>query len=215
MGNKPAPKNILLIRSATRILNPTLDSLKKEFPGAKITVLAPESAREAMENHPHIDAMLSAGNTSRMSVFSLGSSFIQKLRRCSFDMAVSLYNIDHGMGYSNIDFLAWASGADTIRGYNARGTFTELDGWGVLKKYFLEKTSFIWLLLNGLATVVLFTFITLGLLAEWVIRKLFAPQHKKKQSPGRDAKMAPVPQQAECSSNLEGVSPEVPQKVLS
>ena len=95
------------------------------------------------------------------------------MRRESFDIAISLYNVDHGMGYSNIDCLAWVSGAATIRGYNASGTFAEFDGWGVLRKYLLEKTSFIWLIINGLTTIILFIFITLGLLCEWTIRKMF------------------------------------------
>ena len=79
------------------------------------------------------------------------------------------------MGYSNIDCLAWASGAKTIRGYNMRGTFVEFNGWDVLKKYFLEKTSFAWLLINGFITLALFTFITLGLLCEWSLRKIQLP----------------------------------------
>ena len=52
MDSPTALKNILLIRSATRILHPTIESLKNEFPGSKITVLAPESTREVLEKHP-------------------------------------------------------------------------------------------------------------------------------------------------------------------
>ena len=174
MDNITELKNILLIRSATRILNPTIESLKNEFPDSRITILAPESTREILEKHPNVDFMISTGNIGRMSLFSLGSDVIRKIRLGAFDLAVSLYNIDYGMGYSNIDCLAWASGAKTIRGYNARGTFVEFNGWGILKKYLLEKTSFAWLLINGITTVVLFTFITLGLLCEWTIRKVFA-----------------------------------------
>ena len=39
-------KNILVIRSATRIMNQTLKGLKQEFPLSRITVLAPESVQE-------------------------------------------------------------------------------------------------------------------------------------------------------------------------
>ncbi|KMP12200.1 hypothetical protein UZ36_01740 [Candidatus Nitromaritima sp. SCGC AAA799-C22] len=212
MKNQTEPKNILLIRSATRIMNPTLDSLKKEFPGSKITVLAPESAREAVENHPQVDAMLSAGNTNRMSAFGLKSSTMREVRRRFFDMAVSMYNIDHGMGYSNIDFLAWTSGASTIRGYNTRGTFVELDGWSILKKYFLEKTSFVWILLNGLATVVLFICITLGMLCEWIVRKLFTTQPVEECRPENRVPQMVFPQHAERSSTPQGPPPGVPQK---
>ena len=55
MDTQESQKNILVIRSATRILNQTLLSLKEEFPECRITVLAPESAREAVEQDPLID----------------------------------------------------------------------------------------------------------------------------------------------------------------
>jgi ADP-heptose:LPS heptosyltransferase len=60
-------KNILLIRSATNILNTTIESLKKEFSNSKITVLAPESARESLESHPNVDSVISTGKMKRMT----------------------------------------------------------------------------------------------------------------------------------------------------
>ena len=212
MASAAELKNILLIRSATRILNPTIESLKNEFPSSKITVLAPESARENLENHPNVDHMLSAGNLNRMSIFSLKSEVIRKIRSGVFDLAVSLYNIDHGMGYSNIDCLAWASRAKTIRGYNTRGTFVEFNGWGILKKYFLEKSSFAWLLINGITTLVLFTFITLGLLCEWTIRKIFASNTIEK-NPTTGQQQIVLPHNAERTKIPQGTPPGVHQKV--
>ena len=174
MKDSPDPIKILLIRSATNTLNTTIKSLKDEFPAAMITVLAPESARKTLKSDSNINSIISAGSINRMSIFSLQGKVIKEIRSGAFDLAVSLYNIDHGMGYSNIDCIAWASGAKNIRGYNARGTFVRFNGWGVLKKYALEKTSFAWVLINGFTTVMLFLFITLGLLCEWIVRKLFA-----------------------------------------
>ena len=212
MDSAPDIKNILLIRSATRILNPTIESLKKEFPDSKITVLAPESTRAFLEKHPNVDFTISVGNISRMSVFSIRSDLIKKIRRGKFDLAVSLYNIDHGMGYSNIDCLAWASGAKTIRGYNARGTFVEFNGWGILKKYFLEKSSFAWLVINGITTLVLFTFITLGLLCEWSLRKIFVSNVMGKNSVTERQRII-LPQNVELTKTPQGLPPEVHQKV--
>ena len=147
-----------------------------------------------------------------MNVFSLGSSVLRKIRYEVFDLAVSLYNIDHGMGYSNIDCLVWASGAKTFRGYNALGTFVEFNGWDVLKKCFLEKTSFAWLLINGITTVVLFMFITLGLLSEWIIRKTFANNNMEKPP---TAKRQPIilPPNIEPIKNPQSLSPGVHQKI--
>ncbi len=171
-------KNILVIRSATRILNQTLTALKKEFPDAKITVLAPQSVENVVAEDPLIDEVLTIGAGSRMSVLSYGRRPLEVLRAKKFDLAVSLYNIDHGLGYSNIDRLAWASNAKSIRGYNARGTYVELNGKSIFKKSILEKTTLFWVVLNYLATGVLFFFITLGLVGEWCLRKLLSPQKK-------------------------------------
>jgi hypothetical protein len=202
--------NILLIRSAANILNTTIKSLKSEFPDSKITVLAPESARESIENHPNIDTMISAGTINRMSVISIKNKAIKKIRNGQFDLTISLYNIDHGMGYSNIDFLAWISGAKSIRGYNVRGTFDELSGWRILKKYFLEKTSFTWFIINTLATVILFVFITLGLLLEWTTRKVLNFfSLNTVHSPNQTTLIAP---QHEESSTVHRITTQVHQK---
>ena len=210
MEDTTRPKKILLIRSAANTLNTTINSLKNEFPSSKITVLAHESARKNLENNPNIDAMISAGTINRMSLFSLENKVIRKIRSGQFDLAIALYNIDHGMGYSNIDFLAWLSGAKNIRGYNVRGTFIEFNGWGVFKKYFLEKTSFTWFFINAFTTIILFVFITLGFLFEWPIRKIFTVVSSKNLSQKR--KKAGIPQRTE-SSRIHGIAPEVHQKV--
>jgi hypothetical protein len=208
MKDSPDPIKILLIRSATNTLNATIKSLKDEFPAAMITVLAPESARKTLKSDSNINSIISAGSINRMSVFSLQGKVIKEIRSGAFDLAVSLYNIDHGMGYSNIDCIAWASGAKSIRGYNARGTFVQFNGWGVLKKYALEKTSFAWILINGFTTVILFSFITLGLLCEWIIRKIFAINPVKSKYTAR-SQGATLAQYVECSSTSQDLPPEV------
>jgi len=165
--------NILVIRSATRILNQTLLSLKEEFSDCKITVLAPESAREAVEQDPLIDEILIIPNKRRMSVSSYGRNNIARLREKKFDLAVALYNVDHGLGYSNIDRLACAANAREVRGYNSRGTFVKLDSAKAIRKSIMEKTTFFWLGINYATTTLLFFIVTLALVGEWGFRKLF------------------------------------------
>jgi hypothetical protein len=165
--------NILVIRSATRILNQTLLALKEEFPGCRITVLAPESAKEAVEQDPLIDAVLTITDQRRMSVSSYGRENIARLREQKFDLAVALYNIDHGLGYSNIDLLACAANSKEVRGYNSKGTFVKLDSAKAFRKAIMEKTTFFWLGINYATTALLFFIITLALIGEWGFRKLF------------------------------------------
>ena len=184
MDTQESQKNIFVIRSATRILNQTLLSLKEEFPECRITVLALESAREAVEQDPLIDEVLTITDQRRMSVSSYGTKNIACLRGKKFDLAVALYNIDHGLGYSNIDLLACAAHSKEVRGYNSRGTFVKLDSAKAVRKSLMEKTTFFWLGINYAATALLFFIITLALIGEWGFRKLFgkkAVSHKSYQ----------------------------------
>jgi ADP-heptose:LPS heptosyltransferase len=177
------PKKILVIRSAARILDQTLASLQEEFSGCHITVLVPQSVKESMEKDKKVNEVLAIPDQRRMTVSSYGMKNIRKLRKMNFDLAVSLYNIDHGLGYSNIDFLALAFKAKSVRGYNSRGTFAEVTRSTATKKAFMEKTTMFWVCINYFATFILFFIITLALIGEWLIRLPF----KKKYTP------APVP----------------------
>ena len=171
--------NILVIRSATRILDHTLLSLREEFPDCKITVLVPQSAQEAFEQDPLVDEVLTIPDQRRMGVSSYGKDNIIRLREKKFDLAVSLYNIDHGLGYANIDRLACAAKAKEVRGYNPKGTFVKFDSAKVMRKSIMEKTTFFWLAINYATTVLLFFIITLALIGEWGVRKLvgaFSPK---------------------------------------
>jgi hypothetical protein len=177
------PKKILVIRSATRIFGQTLVSLQEEFSGCHITVLVPQSVKESMEKDEKVNEVLAIPDQRRMTVSSYGIENIRKLREMNFDLAVSLYNIDHGLGYSNIDLLALESKAKSVRGYNSRGTFVEVTRSTATKKAFMEKTTMFWVGINYFATSILFVIITLALIAEWLMRLPF----KKKHTP------APVP----------------------
>jgi hypothetical protein len=181
--------NILVIRSAALVFNQTLQSLKQEFPDSRITVLAPESMEESVRQTPLVDEVVPFRHPGRMTAFRLGSTQITQLKRQRFDLAVSLYNVDHGLGYANIDIIAWAVKARQTRGYNPQGRWVEHKGPAVFKKAIMEKTTLIWALLNVTATGILFFLITLGILGEWVLRKCFSfdsqaiePTVKKSQS---------------------------------
>ena len=180
MPKKNKPKKILIIRSATRILSQTLVSLRKEFPGCRITVLGPQSAKDSMQQDEQIDEVLTIPDQRRMSVSSFGKENIRRLREKKFDLAVSLYNIDHGLGYSNIDKLACSAQAKSVRGYNSRGNFAEINSSTARNKSLHEKTTYFWVTANHIATIILFFIITLTLIGEWFFRFFF---QKKQVSP--------------------------------
>ena len=172
------PKKIFVIRSATRILNKTLISLREEFPGCHITVLVPESAKESMEQESQVDEGLTIPDQRRISVSSYGWDNLRKLQENKFDLAIALYNIDHGLGYSNIDLLACAVKAKSVRGYNSKGTYKEVTSSTAKKKFFLEKTTYFWVAANYAVTIILFLIITIALIGEWFVRLPF----RKKQA---------------------------------
>jgi hypothetical protein len=183
--------NILVIRSATRILNQTLLSLREEFPDSKITVLVPQSDQETVAQDPLVDEVLTIPDQRRMGVSSYGKENIVRLREKKFDLAVSLYNIDHGLGYANIDRLACAAKAKEVRGYNPKGTFVKFDSAKAMRKSIMEKTTFFWLAINYATTALLCFIITLALIGEWGVRKLFgAFSPKPYQPPVRETNKA-------------------------
>ena len=82
------------------------------------------------------------------------------------------------MGYSNIDLLACAVKAKSVRGYNSTGTYKEVTSSTAKKKFFLEKTTYFWVAANYAATIILFLIITIALIGEWFVRLIF----RKKQA---------------------------------
>lgn len=192
-------KKILIIRSATRILNQTMDALKREFPKSKITIVAPYPVKESLEQDPLVDEVIPVHNNGRMTLSNIGFDAIRRMRDGKFDLAVSLYNIDHGMGYSNIDCMIWAAKAHEMRGYNVKGKHTVLTPAEIVKKVLLEKTSLAWIVANYIATAGLFALITVCICAEWCVRKLFSPR----KNPQKDNAFA-IPCLTTTKSNSEG-----------
>ena len=164
--------NIFIIRSATRVFNACLDKLKNEFPDSRIVVLAPDTIKESLCKDPLIDEVVAIPGNGRLSVFSCGLKVLRKLQNQNFDLAISLYNVDQGLGYSNIDLLAWAAKPKTLRSFNSKEKFETLSGKNIFQKILREKLSSFWVVLNYIFTFILFLAIIVGMTGEWIVRKL-------------------------------------------
>ncbi len=173
------PKRILIIRSAARVFNQTLEALKTEFQNTHITVLAPESSLGSLKQDPMVDEAIALPVNGRMTILNCGKNLIHKMRSQNFDLAITLYNVEHGIGYSNIDLIAWSAKPLKIRGYNSKGKYITHSGRTIFQKMVREKTSGLWMILNVVGTIVLFTCITAGVLAEALFRKIFQRKHPK------------------------------------
>lgn len=149
-----ATPRILLIRSASRVLPKTVQALRREFPEASFTVLAPPSLHASLRAEAGVDRVLPLAENRRISFWSYGWKARRALRRHRFDLAVVLYNVDHGWGYANVEMLALSCGAREVRGYFPDGTFCRLGGRQVLRHALRERAAFGWVILNGLAAAV-------------------------------------------------------------
>ena len=111
--------------------------------------------------------------------FSCKTKIIRRLQNQNFDLTVSLYNVNQGLGYSNIDLLAWATKPKSLRSFNSKNQFKEFSGKNVFKKILRERLSLIWIILNALLTLILFLAITIGIITEWLLRKIMRGRFKK------------------------------------
>jgi hypothetical protein len=171
--------NIFIIRSATRVFNACLDKLKKEFPDSRVVVLAPATARESLCKDPLIDEVVAIPGNGRISIFSCGLKVLRRLQNQNFDLAICLYNVDQGLGYSNIDLLAWAAKPKALRSFNSKEAFAAFYWKNIFQKILREKLSSFWVVLNYVSTLVLFFAIMIGIVGEWIVRKLTRSQAEK------------------------------------
>ena len=88
------PKKILVIRSATRILDQTLVSLQEEFPGCHITVLLPQSLKESMKQDQKVNQVLTIPDQRRISISSYGKQNIRVNAICPVFTVTPLFNPD-------------------------------------------------------------------------------------------------------------------------
>lgn len=165
-------KKILIVRSAARIFDKTLDSLKSEFPNSEVTAIVPFPLLETIKNDNRINDIVPVDGKGQLSIFKINPAQRIKLKERNFDIGVSLYNYEHGLGYSNIDLINWALKIKELRGYNVNGKCTILKPKDVFLKVIQEKTNFIWIPLNWAMIFILFSIITLGIAGEWFLRKI-------------------------------------------
>lgn len=167
------PKNILIIRSASRTFPKALAALKQEFPNARFTVLTENP--ETLKGSVDIESVLALPPGKRISWFSFGPGKRAELARQQFDLAVVLYNVPEGRGYANVETLAWCSGAREIRGYFPDGGFRPLPGAAIFRNFAKEQTAFGWVVINFIMTVALLLVFTVIMAGEALLRLFKKP----------------------------------------
>ncbi len=165
-------KKILIARSAARIFDRTIDSLKSEFSDSEITAIVPPSLLEVIKKDHRINEVISINRKGQMSIFKINSALKSKLKEKKFDIGVSLYNYEGGLGYCNIELMLYALNVKELRSYNVNGDKTIIKPKNLLAKLIKEKTNFIWIPINWIMIFLLFSIITTGILSEWIFRKM-------------------------------------------
>jgi ADP-heptose:LPS heptosyltransferase len=107
-----------------------LTALRNAYPDAHITWAVGGWSRQAVENHPHLDAILDTGSSANPAGTILGlPKFIGQLRNGNFDMAVSLSRsplMSAAVWLSGIPRRAGIDSAGRGFGYNVRSPLNPL-----------------------------------------------------------------------------------------
>lgn len=112
-------KNILVINlmhiGDLMLVTPVLRTLRKNYPQAKITLLADKKLRDLVEFNPHIDECLLIDKKGADDKLPAFIKFIFKVRAKNYDLVINLHRNERASA------LAAFSGAKKIVGYSKPG----------------------------------------------------------------------------------------------
>ncbi len=94
------------------MVTPAIRALKQHFPDAHLSFVTEPPSDQVLRHNPYLDELLL--HDRRWGIRE-GWSFIQKLRKGRFDVAIDFH------GNPRSAFLCWTSGAKTRIGFNHRG----------------------------------------------------------------------------------------------
>ena len=119
-------KNILVINlmhlGDLMLVTPVLRTLRANYPGARITLLADKKLRDLVEFNPHLDECLFLDKKGEDNHPGAFFRFIMKVRAKHFDLAINLHRNERASA------LAAFSGAGRIVGYAKPGFSLLFDG---------------------------------------------------------------------------------------
>lgn len=156
-GSTPTPKSILIVRLSAigDVIHalPVLDSLRREFPEARIGWVVEELSAPLLQHHPQLDKLYilpkKRWKTQKHRLyFSEIKPFFKAMKNDGWDVAIDL------QGLTKSGVVAWASGAKTRIGFGGKQS-RELNWMFMTKRvtppdscvHVVEKNLF---LLNGL-----------------------------------------------------------------
>jgi len=152
------PKEILIIRSSSKLFPYVIDEIAQAFPGAQLSVLSnsdiPKPDGVAVLYRTEIDGSFS---------FKGLKAFKESVGKQNIDCALVLYNSRKGFGYLNVDSFAFAAGAKKILRVNIDKTVSELSPLSYIYKWLHRLIDCVWLGFNFVVTGIVFVVILLAM----------------------------------------------------
>lgn len=168
---------ILIVRSATHNFQRAIDYFKGLHPEAEISVLAPEEFSHSLKEDKRIKEVHSSSHKGHFGLFNLKKEMRDRLRKKNYDMVVTLYNNDSGIGYLNVDMMAFILNGAYQMAYNNRDECFIVSKMDIAKRFLKEGLNNIFSLFSIAIFSIIFAVIALSVVLTDGIRSLYRFHH--------------------------------------
>ena len=166
-------QKILIIRSATHIFHRAVDFFKGFYPQAEISVLTPQEFAPQLKKDSRITEVFSSVHKGHFTLLKLSNDFKKKIKRRRYDMVVSLYNNENGMGYLNVDLTVLFFRTRYQMAYNSKGECFLVTKRYLAKKFFTETINKFSCVFSIFIFSIVFVLITITVVITDCVRRLY------------------------------------------
>lgn len=166
-------QKILIIRSATHIFHKAVNFLKDLYPEAEISVLTPSDFAPQLKRDARITEVFSSLHKGHFSLFKLSRDIKDKIKNRRYDLVVTLYNNDSGMGYLNVDLITLYFRSKYIMAFNNINECFFVTENYIAKKFFMETINKFSCVFSIFIFSIVFVIITITLLTTDCVRKFY------------------------------------------
>ena len=143
---------ILIIRSATHNFQEAVDYFRGLYPGAEISVLISGEFSRSLKKDKRIQEIYSSSHKGHFGLFKLKKGLRNRLKKKNYDMVVTLYNNDTGIGYINVDAMALFLNGAYQMAYNNKNECCVVSRMEIAKRFLREGLSNIFSLFSSISS---------------------------------------------------------------
>lgn len=163
---------ILIIRSATHNFQEAVDYFRGLYPEAEISVLVPEELFHSLKEDERIKEVYSSSHKGHFGLFKLRKEVRNRLQKKNYDMVVTLYNNNNGIGYLNVDIMALFLNGAYQMAYNNKNECFIVSKKDIAKRFLKEGVNNVFSLFSITIFSMMFAVIALSVVLTDGIRSL-------------------------------------------